>query len=447
MMIGKKTSLLLLAYCHFVNSDPAFSSFESQPDPDKLVSLLNQQYQEADIGHATLHQKLLEDQKVHLETLNSIHHQKTSLKNSFLSKKSSVESELHLIKKDIHDLKLKRKISKQQKAASKSEPPSNCFWSCSTGRPGKNKIKNAFTDEQQEALDKLLKSRKKLRRRLSSLHRQFEAQRDELLQLESEQKQKLLLNRQNISDVFNESLNTKTDLLNWIQKILNSRVKELKTEGDRQKSDQKATRNLVSSLNRDYVEKFSQISDYTGLSDQDAVDKLCENHPKAALFFYTMLNHLSTNLQIYLSLSTDKIAFATDKTAQTAQMIGKAVDLVPVISGVGGVAEAIVVYENGRRKQKRARNVFRTMGNAFRMHQIARKICLKVSKNSIETISTMSRKEISSFGFKAAKAVQRIISGSSGSESDRLSTSELAEQIFVSYRQILANRKKTQAWP
>ena len=207
------------------------------------------------ISHATLHQKLLEDQKVHLEQLNSIYHQKTDLKNSFFSKKSSVESELHLIKKDIRDLKLKRKISKQQKAASKSEPPSNCFWSCSTGRPG------------------------------------------------------------------------------------------------------------------------------------------------------------------------------------------KAVDLVPVISGVGGVAEAIVVYENGRRKQKRARNVFRTMGNAFRMHQIARKICLRVSNHSIETISTMSRKEITAFGFKAAKAVQRIISGSSGSESDRLSTSELAEQIFETYLQILATRK------
>ena len=49
MVIGKKTVLLLLAYCHFVNSDPAFSSFESQPDPDQLVSLLNRQYQEADI--------------------------------------------------------------------------------------------------------------------------------------------------------------------------------------------------------------------------------------------------------------------------------------------------------------------------------------------------------------------------------------------------------------
>lgn len=428
-----------LIFCWFfylsLPLDSIFASYEKQPSPEQLIHILNQQYQQSDIAQARKHQKLLEKQKFLIEHLNHIQNDVKVLKKNFRSGQKDLRIQIRNVEKSILELKAKQRFYQEEKSLQRTSSRSTCFLNCSMGRPKKKVTPEIFTQKDRDALVNFKRLRKSLNRKLCRKRDQFEEHHEEYCLQERETQYDLSQNRQKISELINESLNIKTRLLSWMQKILNSKVSDLKTESDHQKENQRKSRELVKKINQDYLDKFNEMSHYTGLSDQREVDLLCDKHPNGALFFYTMLNHLSTNLQIYLSLSTDKIAFATDKTAQTAQMIGKAVDLVPVISGVGGVAEAIVVFENGRRKQKRAKNVFRTLGNAFRMHQIARKICLKMSQESLESLAPLSQKEIQSRAFKTAKIVQRIISGNSVKFFNTLSPEELADTIYARYEQ------------
>jgi len=175
-------------------------------------------------------------------------------------------------------------------------------------------------------------------------------------------------------------------------------------EQNRQRGQQDLE-NLRASLSR----SFTELSEFVGFTDHEKILNLEREDPEAALLYHTMFNVLVTCLDVYLSLSTGKIAFSDDKTAQVAQLVGKGVDLLPLVGGVGGIVEAAVVFENGRRKEKRAKRAFHAFGNSRDMFEVVRMVCLQIAIEFGESVRGFTDDDVIREGFRMAKILQRSV--------------------------------------
>ena len=132
---------------------------------------------------------------------------------------------------------------------------------------------------------------------------------------------------------------------------------------------------------------------------------LKNSNPNAYHYYQVLLKKMTTVLDTYMILATGKIALATDKTSQAAQVLGSAIKNIPGTHSLGSGVQAGIVAGKHFLRDRRIQTVYKSFESRESVSALSEWDCLKLIFSDLKTWDHLDQKK----GEKRSEQVVRDI--------------------------------------
>jgi len=156
-------------------------------------------------------------------------------------------------------------------------------------------------------------------------------------------------------------------------------------------------------------EAFEEVSGAISLKRSREVRDLREGWPQAGICYDLIYKRFLTVMETYMLLSTGKVALATDKTSQVAQLTGSLIKNIPGTHSLGSGVQAGMVAGKHFLRKRRNTNVYESFENRQTIDELASLVALKVVNRSREYWNSLEPKKMAEKTEKISRSLYHLI--------------------------------------
>ena len=157
-------------------------------------------------------------------------------------------------------------------------------------------------------------------------------------------------------------------------------------------------------------EKIVEIQSLVQLKRKNKINQLKSSNPTAYHYYQILLKKMTIVLDTYMILATGKIALATDKTSQAAQILGSAIKNIPGTHSLGSGVQAGIVAGKHLLRDRRIQTVYKSFESRESVSVLSEWVCLKLILSDPESWEHLDQKKEEKRSEQVVRDIYHMIS-------------------------------------